>query len=702
MATKSKAPANQRPRTQQGDRQRDNSGRDNNGRGKSQGGAQRAARQQNGQQNGRPQQARGAGNVGQVPKKELPSEIIVGDYITVRDLAVLMERSPIDLIKILMQYGIMAPITHNLDHDTAVILGEELHVKVHWPAKDQTEEEEDEEAEPEPLSRTKRSLIERVVHEGGDDALQSRPPVVAVLGHVDHGKTTLLDRIRHTDVAAGEAGGITQRTGAYQVTLNGRKITFLDTPGHEAFTSMRARGAQVTDIVVLVVAADDGVMPQTKEAISHAQAAGVTIVVALNKIDKPNANPQRVMEELSQQGLQPEEWGGETMVVPLSALNGTGIDDLLEHILLVAEIEEYKANAKGKCVGTVVESELDKFRGVTATLLVQNGTLSQGDAIVVGNTWGRIKAMFDDAGNIIKQAGPSTPVVVLGIQEVPAAGEHFEVKKSDREARRLAEERQLVASEAAKTPTRPQMSLDDLFLRLEGKETKTLNLIVRADMQGTLEPVVNSLQELGNDEVNIKILQATIGDISESDVMLAEASDAVIIGFSVSVDRAAQSRAEQSGVEIRKYDIIYKMIEDIDLALTGMLEPIYEDITIGHAQVLQLFKLRRGFIAGCNVIDGIVKRNALTRIVRNGKVLHEGMRLDTLRRFTEDVAEVRTGFECGIKLSSHDEGLEEGDIIEIYEKQRTLTVRRRGSMLLNTLFSTACRKSMIGEQEMFL
>ncbi|MEZ4618259.1 MAG: translation initiation factor IF-2 [Caldilineaceae bacterium] len=434
---------------------------------------------------------------------------------------------------------------------------------------------------------------------------------------------------------------------------------------------MRARGAQVTDIVVLVVAADDGVMPQTKEAISHAQAAGVTIVVALNKIDKPNANPQRVMEELSQQGLQPEEWGGETMVVPLSALNGTGIDDLLEHILLVAEIEEYKANAKGKCVGTVVESELDKFRGVTATLLVQNGTLSQGDAIVVGNTWGRIKAMFDDAGNIIKQAGPSTPVVVLGIQEVPAVGEHFEVKKSDREARRLAEERQLVASEAAKTPTRPQMSLDDLFLRLEGKETKTLNLIVRADMQGTLEPVVNSLQELGNDEVNIKILQATIGDISESDVMLAEASDAVIIGFSVSVDRAAQSRAEQSGVEIRKYDIIYKMIEDIDLALTGMLEPIYEDITIGHAQVLQLFKLRRGFIAGCNVIDGIVKRNALTRIVRNGKVLHEGMRLDTLRRFTEDVAEVRTGFECGIKLSSHDEGLEEGDIIEIYEKQRT-------------------------------
>ncbi|MCB0124077.1 MAG: translation initiation factor IF-2, partial [Caldilineaceae bacterium] len=436
-------------------------------------------------------------------------------------------------------------------------------------------------------------------------------------------------------------------------------------------TAMRARGAQVTDIVVLVVAADDGVMPQTKEAISHAQAADVTIIVALNKIDKPNANPQRVMEELSQQGLQPEEWGGETMVVPISALNGTGIDDLLESILLVAEVEEYKANPKGKCIGTVVEAELDKFRGVTATLLVQNGTLSQGDSLIVGTTWGRIKAMFDDTGKSIKQAGPSTPVVVLGLQEVPGAGEHFEVMKNDREARRMAEERQLQAEETAKAPVRPQMSLDALFARLEGKETKTLNLIVRADMQGTLEPVLNSLQELANDEIDIKILQASIGDISESDVMLAEASDAIIIGFSVNTDRAALSRAEQSGIEIRHYNIIYKMIEDIDLAMKGMLDPIYEDVTIGHAQVLQLFKLRRGMIAGCMISDGIAKRNALTRIVRDGKVLHEGMRLDTLRRFTEDVTEVRTGFECGIRLSDHDDELQEDDIIEIYEKQRT-------------------------------
>ncbi len=619
------------------------------------------------QQGNRPQNAPKSA---QLVKKELPTSIEVGEFITVRDLAHLMERSPIDLIKVLMQYGIMAPITHNLDHDTAVILGEELSVRVTWSEQEKPAEEEVPVVEPEPLARSKRSHIQRVVQESKDEDLTIRPPVVAVLGHVDHGKTTLLDRIRHTDVASGEAGGITQHTGAYQVTVGDRKITFLDTPGHEAFTSMRARGAQVTDIVVLVVAADDGVMPQTKEAISHAQAAGVNIIVAMNKIDKANANPQRVMEELSQQGLQPEEWGGETIIVPLSALNGQGIDALLDNILVVAEVEEYRANTKGRCVGTVVESELDKFRGVTATLLVQNGTLNHGDTIIVGNTWGRIKAMFDSDGKALKQAGPSTPVVVLGIQEVPGAGVHFEVMKNEREARRIAEERAAVAVAASRSPVRPQMSLEDLFARLEGKETKVLNLIVRADMQGTLEPVLNSLNELGDEEVNIKILQATIGDISESDVMLAEASDAIIVGFSVNVDRAAQSRAEQSGIEIRHYDIIYKMIEDVSDALKGMLDPVYEDKTIGHVQVLQLFKLRRGMIAGCTVTDGIVKRNALTRVLRNGQMLFEGMRMDTLRRFTEDVSEVRTGFECGIKLSAHDEELQEGDIIEIYEKQR--------------------------------
>lgn len=603
------------------------------------------------------------------PVAKMPTEIIVGDFITVRDLATLMERSPIDLIKVLMQYGIMAPITHSLDHDTAVILGEELRVKVKWPDNKVDAEAPAVDAEPEPAARSKRSQIQKVIRQGAEKDMVIRPPVVAVLGHVDHGKTTLLDRIRNTDVAAGEAGGITQRTGAYQVSVNGRKITFLDTPGHEAFTSMRARGAQVTDIVVLVVAADDGVMPQTKEAISHARAAGVIIMVAINKIDKPNANPQRVMDELAQEGLQPEQWGGDTIMVPLSALNRIGIEDLLENILIVAEVEEFKSNPKGQCVGTVIEAELDKFRGVTATLLVQNGTLHQGDALLVGNTWGRIKAMFTHDGKPIKEAGPSAPVVVLGLQEVPTAGDHFEMLKSDRDARRLAEERQMVATQAAKTPTRPQMSLEDLFARLDGGETKTLNLIVRADMQGTLEPVVKSLQELKNEEVEIKILQASIGDISESDVMLAEASEAIIIGFSVDTDKAALVRAENSGVEIRHYDIIYKMIEDVELALQGMLEPVYEDRVLGHAQVLQVFKLRRGMIAGCMIQDGLAKRSAQTRVLRGGKAIVEGVRVETLRRFTEDVNEVRTGFECGIKLVGQDE-LIEGDIIELYEKHR--------------------------------
>ena len=665
MATQGKSQTQQRPNTKQG------------------GGSDRARGTGKPQQNGQNQRQQGGGKsqpprpqaprAPQVPKAppvaKAPSEIIVGDYITVRDLATLMERSPIDLIKVLMQYGIMAPITHSLDHDTAVILGEELKVKVKWPESAESAAEVAEDAEPEPAQRAKRSQIQRVIRQGGEKDMVLRSPVVAVLGHVDHGKTTLLDRIRNTDVAGGEAGGITQHTGAYQVSVNGRKITFLDTPGHEAFTSMRARGAQVTDIVVLVVAADDGVMPQTKEAISHARAAGVIIMVAINKIDKPNANPDRVMEELAKEGLQPEQWGGDTIMVPLSALNRIGVENLLENILVVAEIEEFKANPKGQCVGTVIEAELDKFRGVTATLLIQNGTLHQGDTIVVGNTWGRIKAMFASDGKIIKEATPGTPVVVLGLQEVPTAGDQFDVQKSDREARRIAEERRGAATDAAKMPTKPQATLEDLFARLDGKETKTLNLIVRADMQGTLEPVLQSLQELSNDEVDIKILQSTIGDISESDVMLAEASEAIIIGFSVDTDKAAQVRADNSGVEIRHYEIIYKMIEDIEAALKGMLDPVYENTVIGHAQVLQVFKLRRGMIAGCMIQDGMAKRGALTRVMRDGKMIAEGMRLDTLRRFTEDASEVRTGFECGIKLAGQDE-LIEGDVIEIYERQR--------------------------------
>lgn len=601
-----------------------------------------------------------------------PEAITVDEFITVRDLAELMNRSPIDLIKVLMQFGIMAPITKSIDHDTAVIIGEELNVQVNWPEPEVVEEEleEEEDAPTEGASRQRRTLVDQILANEAPENLQERPPVVAVLGHVDHGKTTLLDRIRNANVVDTEAGGITQRTGAYQVEVDGRKITFLDTPGHEAFTAMRARGAQVTDIVVLVVAADDGVMPQTREAINHARAAGVQIIVALNKIDRPNANANRVMEELSQEGLQPEEWGGETIVIPVSALQGEGIDELLEHILLVAELEEYKANPKGVCVGTVIEAELDKFRGATATMLVQNGILQVGNAIVVGTTWGRIKAMFDWDGKPIKSAGPSTPVVILGLQEVPHAGDVFARVRSDKDARRVAEERQREAEEAAKAPVRPQMSLDDLFSRLQESESKVLNLIVRADMQGTLEPVMHSLQELANDEVDIKILQAAIGNVSESDIMLAEASEAIVIAFSVGVDRAAQVRAEASGVEIRKYDIIYEMIEDVQDALTGMLDPVYEDVTIGHARVLQLFKLRRNMIAGCSVMDGVVKRNASARLLRDGNVIVEKARIATLRRFTEDVNEVRAGFECGINLSEGDELLQEDDVIEIFEQQR--------------------------------
>lgn len=608
---------------------------------------------------------------GEVDETREPVEsVVVEDHITVRNLARLMDRSPIDLIKVLMQYGIMAPITHSIDHDTAVILGEELGITVNWPKREEPELEPDEETpEDKPESRA-QSFVDQIMAAEQPEDLVERPPVVAVLGHVDHGKTTLLDSIRHTDVAGGEAGGITQHTGAYQVTVDGRKITFLDTPGHEAFTAMRARGAQVTDIVVLVVAADDGVMPQTREAISHAKAAGVIIIVALNKIDRPNANPQRVMEELAQEGLQPEEWGGETIVVPVSALNKVGIDDLLANILVVAELEQYKANPKGHCVGTVIESELDRFRGVTATLLVQNGTLKRGDSIVVGPTWGRIKAMFDYEGKQLKQAGPSMPVVILGLQEAPDAGDVFEVMESDREAKQTAGDRQERIDRAATGSARRQMSLEEVFARFEGGETKTLNLIVRADVQGTLEPVMRSLEDLGNEEISVKILQAAIGDISESDVMLAEASDAVIIGFSVGIDKAAQHRAELSGVEIRHYDIIYKMIEDVEAALTGMLEPIYENAVIGHAEVLQLFKLRRGVIAGCNVTDGVVKRNALARVLRSGEEIVPSARINTLRRFTEDVAEVRTGFECGIRLSTGDELLQEGDVIEILERRR--------------------------------
>ena len=604
---------------------------------------------------------------GEVEAVDLPSSITVEEFVTVRALADRMDRSPIDLIKVLMQFGIMAPIDQTLDHDTAAIVGEELGIEVLWPA---VEEELPEDAPAVDRRPKERVMIEDVLAEEADQNLVERPPVVAVLGHVDHGKTTLLDRIRQANVVDTEAGGITQHTGAYQVEVNGKKISFLDTPGHEAFTAMRARGAQVTDIVVLVVAADDGIMPQTREAISHAKAAGVQIVVAINKIDRPNANINRVMEDLSTENLMPEEWGGETVTVPVSALNGDGVEDLLENILIVAELDQHKANPKGQCVGTVIEAELDKLRGITATLLVQNGTLRQGDSLVVGETWGRVKALFDYEGNPIKAAGPSTPTIVLGLNGVPGAGEVFAVSKNDRAARRLVADRQSKAARDDLRAMPPPMTLEEMFARVEGGEPQTLHIIVRADAQGTLAPIVNSLEQLANDEINVKIMQSAVGDIIESDIMLAEASQAIVIGFGVNIDKAALVRAEQSGVEIRHYQIIYKMIEDVELAVTGMLDPIFEEVVSGHAEVRQMFRVRRGgLIAGCMVLDGVVKRRSRARLIRNDATIITTT-IENLKRFAEDATEVRAGYECGINLAGVNTDLQESDIIEVFERQQ--------------------------------
>ncbi|MYC96918.1 MAG: translation initiation factor IF-2 [Caldilineaceae bacterium SB0661_bin_32] len=597
----------------------------------------------------------------------LPSSIIVEEYVTVRALAERMDRSPIDLIKVLMQFGIMAPIDQTLDHDTAAIVGEELGIEVLWPV---VEDEEPEQAPDEDRRPKERVMIQAIVAEEAEQSLVPRPPVVAVLGHVDHGKTTLLDRIRRTNVVDSEAGGITQHTGAYQVEVDGKKITFLDTPGHEAFTAMRARGAQVTDIVILVVAADDGIMPQTREAISHARAAGVTIIVAINKIDSPTANVNRVMEELSTEDLAPEEWGGETITVPISALNGEGVDDLLDNILVVAELDQHSANPKGQCVGTVIEAQLDKQRGITSTLLVQNGTLKRGDSLVVGENWGRVKAMSDYEGNQLKMAGPSTPTIILGLNGVPAAGEVFTVTKNDRAARTLAAERQNQASRDIRAASPLPMTLEDMFARVEGGEAETLNIIVRADAQGSLAPIIHSLEQLENDEVKVKILQSAVGDITESDVMLAETSQAVVIGFGVNIDKAALVRAEQSGVEIRHYQIIYNLIEDVEQALSGMLDPIFEEVVTGHAEVRQMFRVRRGgLIAGCMVLDGVVKRNSQARLLRNDTTVITTS-VENLKRFTEDVTEVRAGYECGINLAGVNSDLQEGDIIEVFERQQ--------------------------------
>jgi translation initiation factor IF-2 len=500
-----------------------------------------------------------------------------------------------------------------------------------------------------------------------DERLTSRPPVVTIMGHVDHGKTTLLDAIRETKVAASEAGGITQHIGAYQVESKGRKVTFLDTPGHEAFTSMRARGAEATDIVVLVVAADDGVMPQTIEAINHAKAANVPIIVAVNKIDKVNAQPDRVKQELTEYGLEAEEWGGETVMVPVSALRKEGIEELIEMILLVAEMKDLKANPDRQARGIVIEAELDKGRGPVATLLVQKGTLQVGDSIVAGAVAGKVRAMLNDKGKNIKKAGPSVPVVVVGLSEVPQAGDLFAVLEEDRVARLIADKRQdAVREESLQKPSR--LSLDELFTKIKQGEVKTLQVILKADVQGSVEALKASLERLTTEEVRVNVLHGGVGAITEWDVLLASASNAIIIGFNVRPDINAKKVAEREQVDVRLYRVIYDAIEDVKAATLGLLAPVFKEVTLGRAEVRQTFRVPKvGFIAGCHVLDGKILRTAKVRVLRDNVVVHEG-KLESLRRFKDDVKEVLAGYECGIGIERFQD-IKEGDIIEAFDME---------------------------------
>jgi translation initiation factor IF-2 len=578
--------------------------------------------------------------------------------LTVRALAERIKASPIDLIKQLMANGVMANINQQIDFDTAAIIIQEM-------GFDAEPEQQVEEAKPEPVEEA--PAWRQALDKEDPKLLKPRPPVVTILGHVDHGKTSLLDAIRSTDVASGEAGGITQRIGAYQVTHNNRLITFLDTPGHAAFTAMRARGAQVTDIVILVVAADDGVMPQTREALAHARAARVPIVVALNKIDKPNANVDRVKHQLSELNLVSDDWGGDTMVVPVSAKKRIGVEDLLEAVILTADNTKILANPNGKLIGSVIEAQLDKAKGPIASLLVQNGTLHLGDALVAGQAHGKIRAMYDFHGAPIEEAGPSTPVSVLGLAELPQAGDLIEVLPSEREARALSAERKLAAKTAQQQPHKP-LSLDQVFARFQAGEMKELKLIIKADGQGSLEPIVNSLKGLGTEDLKVNILYAETGNITENDVMLASSSDAIVVGFAVQMDTAAQHAAETEGVSVRLYEVIYRLTEDVDKALKGMLEPELKPVTIGRAEVRAVFNITKiGKIAGCIMREGEGRRNSKIRVVRSGKVAFEG-EVASLRHEKDDVREVRQGFECGVGVRDFQD-FQVGDILEFFVLQ---------------------------------
>ena len=579
---------------------------------------------------------------------ELPASL------TVRELAEEIDASPIEVIKTLMANGVMANINQQIDFDTAAIVAAEMGYDATLETPEELTEEDTGEI---PLWR-------QIIADEDPSQLVPRPPVVTILGHVDHGKTTLLDAIRHTNVVGGEAGGITQHIGAYQVVHNGRMITFLDTPGHAAFTAMRARGAQGADIVVLVVAADDGVMPQTREAVSHAKAAKVPLLVALNKMDKANADADRVKQQLAEIGLIPDEWDGDTIIVPMSAKRVEGLDDLLEAILLVADNLEILANPNGRVFGTVIEAEIDRSRGVLATLLVQNGTLRVGDVLVAGMAHGRLRAMFDFRGQRVEEAEPSTPVAVMGLNDVPRAGDVFHLVESDKEARTIVAER-IQAREQAETRQSRAVSLEQLFDQIQAGNVRELRLIIKADVQGSLEPIVSSLNEMDTGDLSINILHAETGNISESDVYLAAASNAIVIGFNVEADSAAQRLAESEGISIRLYNIIYRLTEDVEKALKGLLEPEIKENVIGHAEVRAIFRISRvGNIAGCRVIDGEIRRNAKVRVVRAGEPIFEG-EVASLKHHQDDVREVRQGFECGISLKGFDD-FEEGDLLESY------------------------------------
>ena len=591
-------------------------------------------------------------NTNSAPRKvEAVKEITYSDSLTVGQLANLLHKNSSEIIKFLFMMGNMSTINTVLSDDDIELICMEFGVEVH---KEVIIDEDD--------------IEEQIGNiEEDDSKMVPRPPVVTIMGHVDHGKTTLLDTIRKTNVTSGEFGGITQHIGAYQVSLNGRKVTFLDTPGHEAFTAMRARGAQVTDIVIIVVAADDGVMPQTKEAVDHAKAAGVPIVVAVNKIDKPGANPDRIMSEMAELGIMPEEWGGDTIFMNVSAKQGTGVSDLLETVLLVADMAELKANPDQLASGTVIEAKLDKGRGPVATLLVQRGTLHSGDSIVVGTSYGRVRKMTNDKGMEIKKAEPSCPVEIIGLNDVPRAGDVFMAYDNYKKAQEIASHRLEKQIEKERNAT-SAMSLEDLAKKIDEGDVKEINVLIKADVQGSAEALKASMERLEVDTVRVNVIRSTVGTITESDILLASASNAIIYGFNIRPSAAIRKKAEEEGIEIRLHNIIYKALEELESAMKGMLAPVYEEVVIGQAEVRQIYKVSKvGTIAGCKVVDGHIKRDCKVRLIREGIVIYDG-KLGSLRRFENDVKEVQNGFECGMTIENYND-IKVDDIIEAYEDQ---------------------------------